>query len=435
MRFDVISTFPEFFSVLDLSLVGKARDAGILDIEVHNLRNWATGKHLSVDESPSGGGAGMVMRADVWGHAIDDVISEGAVLAIPTPSGAPLTQRDLERLSAAKQIVIACGRYEGIDARVAEHYRTSNVEVFEYSLGDYVLNGGEVAAIALVEGVSRLVEGVVGNPESLAEESHSAEGLLEYPVYTLPRSWRGLETPAVLFSGDHSRIRRWRRDQALSRTAARRPDMIEELLGRGAELDRDDSEVLTARGIDISGGGGGFTFEVATSGDIAEVADLAARTFPLACPPGTTQSEIEDHVATHLSVDALHTSVEDGARITIARSLKGGAIAAYALIEERTAPDLPGASERTCYLSKIYSDPNVHGTGVAGALLDFALTDATAMWGSTSVALGTNRANKRAIRFYRNHGFKKVGRRTFDVGGRSHSDFVYVRDLTQFPPR
>ena len=214
MRFDVISTFPEFFSVLDLSLVGKARDAGVLDIEVHNLRNWATGKHLSVDDSPSGGGAGMVMRADVWGHAIDDVISEGAVLAIPTPSGAPLTQRDLERLSTAKQIVIACGRYEGIDARVAEHYRTSSVEVFEYSLGDYVLNGGEVAAIALVEGVSRLVEGVIGNPESLAEESHSAEGLLEYPVYTLPRSWRGLETPAVLFSGDHSRIRRWRRDQA-----------------------------------------------------------------------------------------------------------------------------------------------------------------------------------------------------------------------------
>jgi tRNA (guanine37-N1)-methyltransferase len=267
----------------------------------------------------------MVMRADVWGHAIDDVISEGAVLAIPTPSGGPLTQRDLERLSTAKQIVIACGRYEGIDARVAEHYRTSSVEVFEYSLGDYVLNGGEVAAIALVEGVSRLVEGVIGNPESLAEESHSAEGLLEYPVYTLPRSWRGLETPAVLFSGDHSRIRRWRRDQALSRTAARRPDMIEKLLGRGSELDRDDSEVLTARGIDISGGGGGFTFEVATPGDIAEVADLAARTFPLACPPGTTQSEIDDHVATHLSVDALLAAVEDGARITIARSLKDGA--------------------------------------------------------------------------------------------------------------
>ena len=435
MRFDIISTFPEFFSVLDLSLVGKARDGGVLDIGVHNLRDWATGKHLSVDDTPSGGGAGMVMRADVWGNAIDDVAGEGAILAIPTPSGKPLTQRDLERLSTVEQIVIACGRYEGIDARVAEHYRERSVEVFEYSLGDYVLNGGEVAAIALIEGVSRLVEGVIGNPESLAEESHSSEGLLEYPVYTLPRSWRGLDTPAVLFSGDHGRIRRWRRDQALKRTAARRPDMIEKLLSRDAGLDKSDSEILTASGVDISGGGHGFIFGVAEVDGLAEVADLAARTFPLACPPDTRPDEIEAHVAANLSEDALRAAVEGGARITVAHSVRDGGLAAYALVEEHVPPGLPGSSDRTCYLSKIYSDPENHGTGVAGALLDYALKDAISAWDSTGVALGTNRGNKRAIRFYRNHDFKKAGVRTFDVGGRSHSDYVYVRDLTQVPPR
>ena len=179
MRFDIVSVFPEFFAVLDLSLIGKARERGILDIAVHDLRDWTDDPHRSVDDTPFGGGAGMVMRPDVWGAALDDTLGDDGVLAVPTPSGAPLTQRMCEDLAAVGHIVLACGRYEGIDARVADHYEESGVRVVRYSLGDYVLNGGEVAAVALVEAVGRLVPGLVGNPESLVEGSHRAARLLE----------------------------------------------------------------------------------------------------------------------------------------------------------------------------------------------------------------------------------------------------------------
>lgn len=227
MRIDVVTIFPDYLAALDLSLVGKARQAGVLDLRVHDLRDWATDRHRTVDDTPFGGGAGMVMRPDVWGRALDDVLgTEDVHIVVPTPSGEVFTQRHANRLAAEERLVIACGRYEGIDARVVEHYRAAGHRVSELSIGDYVLNGGEVAALVMVEAVGRLLPGVVGNPQSLVEESHGEAGLLEYPVYTKPPQWAELDVPEVLFSGHHARIERWRRDEALRRTAARRPDMI-----------------------------------------------------------------------------------------------------------------------------------------------------------------------------------------------------------------
>ncbi|QJW37119.1 tRNA (guanosine(37)-N1)-methyltransferase TrmD [Cellulosimicrobium protaetiae] len=264
MRIDVVTIFPDYLASLDLSLVGKARAAGILDLRVHDLRDWTTDRHRTVDDTPFGGGAGMVMRPDVWGRAIDEVTGradpsgssvavdrtprEGAPahLVVPTPSGETFTQRTAEALATEEHLVVACGRYEGIDARVAEHYRSTGMRVSELSIGDYVLNGGEVAALVMVEAVGRLLPGVVGNPESLVEESHGAAGLLEYPVYTKPPAWGDLEVPDVLLSGHHARIHRWRRDQALRRTAARRPDMVRAL--DVGTLDRHDLEVLAGAG-------------------------------------------------------------------------------------------------------------------------------------------------------------------------------------------
>lgn len=232
MRIDLISIFPEFFSVLDVSLLGKARQADLVDARVHDLRDYAAYKadgspdiHRTVDDAPFGGGAGMVMKPDVWGKALDDVLIPGGVLIVPSPAGQLFTQSLAQRLAAANQLVFACGRYEGIDARVAQHYADSGHEVLEVSLGDYVLNGGEVAAFAMIEAVTRLIPGFMGNAQSIVEESHS-DGLLEYPSYTRPARWRDLDVPPVLLSGHHGRIEEWRREQQLDRTRARRPDLL-----------------------------------------------------------------------------------------------------------------------------------------------------------------------------------------------------------------
>ena len=254
MRIDVLTIFPDYLAPLDLSLIGKARRSGLVDLRVRDLREWTSDRHRTVDDTPFGGGAGMVMRPDVWGRALDETLSPGAHLLVPTPAGVPLSQDLVAELATAEHLVLACGRYEGIDARVAEHYAArEDVRVTEFSIGDYVLNGGEVAALALVEAVVRLLPGVVGNPESLAEESHGADGLLEYPVYTKPVSWAGLEVPAVLLSGHHARVARWRRDEALRRTARRRPDLLERL-GRD-ELDDDDAAVLAEIGWRVTADG------------------------------------------------------------------------------------------------------------------------------------------------------------------------------------
>jgi tRNA (guanine37-N1)-methyltransferase len=224
LRIDLVTIFPEYFSVLGVSLLGKARAAELVETHVHDLRSWTTDVHHTVDDSPFGGGAGMVMKADVWGLALDEVLTEEGRLIIPSPAGMPFTQDMAEELAREEQLVFACGRYEGIDARVAEHFAARH-RVSEISLGDYVLNGGEVAALAIVEAVARLLPGFVGNAESLVEESH-ADGLLEYPSYTRPASWRGHEVPEVLLSGNHGAIAAWRREEAERLTRLRRPDLL-----------------------------------------------------------------------------------------------------------------------------------------------------------------------------------------------------------------
>jgi len=231
MHIDVVTIFPEYFAPLSLSLLGKAQEKSILGIAIHDLRDYTQDAHRTVDDTPYGGGAGMVMKPEPWGAAIDDILlkSQGpTTLVIPTPAGELFTQSRAEKLSLASHLIFACGRYEGIDARVGEHYRSRKdvAEVLEISLGDYVLNGGEVAAIAIIEAVGRLIPGVVGNPDSLVEESHGMEGLLEYPVYTKPALWRGLEVPGVLTGGNHGKIASWRRDRAKEITAERRPDLL-----------------------------------------------------------------------------------------------------------------------------------------------------------------------------------------------------------------
>ncbi len=232
MKVDVITIFPGYLAPLELSLVGKARESGVIEVRIHDLRDWATGRHRSVDDTPYGGGAGMVMRPDVWGSALDAIVPASALppprLVVPTPSGRRLDQALARELAAEPWLVFACGRYEGIDARVVQEAAT-RMAVDEVSLGDYVLSGGEAAVLVVLEAVARLLPGVIGNPESLVEESHGADGLLEYPVYTKPLSWRGLDVPEVLMTGHHANIARWRRDQALRLTAERRPDLLDRL--------------------------------------------------------------------------------------------------------------------------------------------------------------------------------------------------------------
>jgi tRNA (guanine37-N1)-methyltransferase len=236
VRIDVVTIFPDYLAPLQLSLPGKARDKGLLDLEVHDLRQWTSDRHRTVDDTPYGGGAGMVMKPEPWGQALD-AVAQGATIVFTTPSGEPFTQALAHELSGVDHLVFACGRYEGIDQRVIEHAATIGT-VREVSLGDYVLNGGEVAALAITEAVVRLLPGFMGNAESLVEESH-ADGLLEYPVYTKPASWNGRDVPDVLLSGDHARIAAWRREQAERRTAERRPDLMPAtgLVGALADLD------------------------------------------------------------------------------------------------------------------------------------------------------------------------------------------------------
>ncbi len=221
MRIDIVSIFPAYLDALDLSLPGRARRAGLVDLEVHDLRDFTRDKHRSVDDTPYGGGAGMVMKPEPWGDALDALAADDTLVVVPTPSGSTFTQRDAERLAAERHLLFACGRYEGIDQRVIDHAAARH-RVEEISLGDFVLNGGEVATLAMVEAVVRLLPGFMGNPESLTEESHGADGLLEYPVYTKPASWRGLDVPDVLLSGHHAAIDAWRREQSLLRTRTRR---------------------------------------------------------------------------------------------------------------------------------------------------------------------------------------------------------------------
>ncbi|GAA1813636.1 tRNA (guanosine(37)-N1)-methyltransferase TrmD [Agromyces neolithicus] len=229
MRVDIVTIFPSFFDVLDLSLLGKARQSGLIDVTAHDLRDFTHDRHRTVDDTPYGGGAGMVMKPEPWGEALDAIVGDGssdALLVVPSPAGEPFTQAIARELAAEAHLVFACGRYEGIDQRVVDHY-SARMRVRLISLGDYVLNGGEVAVMAMIEAAGRLVPGVVGNPESLVEESHE-NGLLEYPSYTKPAAWRGLDVPPVLLSGNHGAIAAWRHEQQVDRTRRVRPELLDD---------------------------------------------------------------------------------------------------------------------------------------------------------------------------------------------------------------
>jgi tRNA (guanine37-N1)-methyltransferase len=279
MRIDIITIFPEYFGPLSVSLIGKAAERGDISFAVHDLRSWTGDVHHTVDDSPFGGGPGMVMKPEPWGEALDTVAGRGArpgtdpLLVIPTPAGVPFTQRYAARYAAEPWLIFACGRYEGIDGRVAEEAR-SRMRVDEVSIGDYVLAGGESAVLVMTEAICRLLPGVLGNAESAADDSFGVDGgssgspmagLIEGPAYTRPRVWRDREVPAVLLSGDHRAIARWRRDSALRRTAQNRPDLVSRLLSGDAPedggpaadgpgpLDDHDRAVLTEAGFPVTG--------------------------------------------------------------------------------------------------------------------------------------------------------------------------------------
>ena len=295
MKIDIVSVFPEYFEVLNLSLLGKAQEKGLVEITAHNLRDWTHDVHHSVDDTPVGGGAGMVMKPEVWGECLDELLhlepttiasdanedddaalsSEtqapaesadgtageaddpkttvpGPVLIFPNPSAPLFTQQDATELSHANHLLFGCGRYEGYDARIPQYYRAQGVDVREYSIGDYVLNGGEVAVSVMLEAITRLLPGFMGNAASIVEESYTGENaLLEHRQYTKPADWRGIKVPDVLLSGDHAKVDRFRRDEALAKTNELRPDLIEAL--DCSKLDKADRKTLMALGWEVSG--------------------------------------------------------------------------------------------------------------------------------------------------------------------------------------
>ena len=222
MKIDAITIFPEYFAPAQLSLLGKAQNKGLVDIQVHDLRTFSTDNHNTVDDTPYGGGAGMVMLAEIWGKALDPLMVEDADLIVLTPAGKRFNQTMAAEFASKSHLVFACGRYEGIDDRVRQHYSSpdyvsKNVRVHEVSIGDYVLGGGEVASLVMIEAITRLIPGVLGNPDSLAEESHNVDGYLEYPNYSKPQEWRGIPVPEILLSGNHAEIAKWRELQANER--------------------------------------------------------------------------------------------------------------------------------------------------------------------------------------------------------------------------
>jgi tRNA (guanine37-N1)-methyltransferase len=366
MRIDVVSIFPEYLAPLELSLAGKARDRGLIDVHVHDLRTWTTDRHRTVDDTPYGGGAGMVMKPEPWGEALDEVLPEGATLVVPTPSGAPFTQALARELAGHEHLVFACGRYEGIDQRVVDEAR-GRADVREVSIGDYVLNGGEVAALAITEAVVRLLPGFMGNPGSLLEESHE-DGLLEYPVYTKPASWRGRDVPPVLLSGDHAAIAAWRHDESVRRTAERRPDLVH----RSTLLE--DVEVR-----------------------LVEPAD-AGELFVLqrAC---WVQ---EQHDNPGVVIPALEESLDD-LRTWIARDL---------VLVARSAGRLVGAVRASLHgeewdIGRLMVAPDVAGRGLGRSLL--ARIEAAAPPEATSYALFTGAGSTRNQRMYKKAGYRLGG--------------------------
>ena len=374
MIIDVLTIFPDYLTPLELSLAGKAREKGLIDVRVHDLRRWTHDRHRTVDDTPYGGGAGMVMRPEPWGEAFDELLADGsppATVVFTTPSGEPFTQAVARELATRERLVFACGRYEGIDQRVLDEVAT-RAEVREVSLGDYVLNGGEVAALAITEAVVRLVPGFLGNAASLDEESHE-DGLLEYPVYTKPGSWRGREVPPVLLSGDHAAIGSWRHDQAVRRTASRRPDLV----SSAALLD--DVELRPAV--------------------LADAGEL--HVLQLAC---WVQ---EQHDNPGVRIPALHESVDD-VRAWIVRDT---------VLVARSAGRLVGAVRGSLEgdvweIGRLMVAPDLAGRGLGRTLLE--RMESLAPVSATTYALFTGAGSVRNQRIYKRAGYRLRGEGPID---------------------
>jgi tRNA (guanine37-N1)-methyltransferase len=370
MRVDVVTIFPEYLTPLGLSLPGRAQERGLLDLHVHDLRDWTRDRHRTVDDTPYGGGAGMVMKPEPWGEALDEVAPSDAVLVVPTPAGALFTQDVAAELATRDHLVLACGRYEGIDQRVLDEAAT-RMEVRELSIGDYVLNGGEVAALAIIEAVVRLLPGFMGNSASLEEESH-ADGLLEYPVYTKPSSWRGHDVPDVLLSGDHARIAAWRHDQSVRRTAERRPDLAH-----------------ASRAVDL----GALVAEIALA-----VPSDAAELFTLqrACWVQEQQANPETHIP------PLHEDLTD---------LQGW-LEEWTTLVLRSGGRLVGAvrgrlSGGEWEIGRLMVAPDLQGHGLGRVLLE--AIEAAASDEATGYSLFTGALSERNIRIYRKAGYRVLG--------------------------
>ena len=366
MRIDIVSIFPDYLAPLELSLAGRAREKGLLDVAVHDLRTWTSDRHRTVDDTPYGGGAGMVMKPEPWGAALDEVATGRPTIVFTTPSGEPLSQALARDLATREHLVFACGRYEGIDQRVVEHAATLG-EVREVSIGDYVLNGGEVAALAVTEAVVRLLPGFMGNADSLLEESHE-DGLLEYPVYTKPAVWRGLEVPGVLLSGDHAAIARWRHDEALRRTAERRPD----LLPRSA----------------VPGGG---ELRPAVPADVGEL-----YTLQLCC---WVQ---EQHANPGVRIPALHESLDD-----MRESLEEWTWLVLRRAGRLVAAARGRAEDDTWDVGRLMVAPDLQGQGLGRFML--AEIESVAPPAVTTYTLFTGAQSHDNIRMYKRAGYRLRG--------------------------
>jgi tRNA (guanine37-N1)-methyltransferase len=379
MRLDVVTIFPEYLAALDVSLVGKAAKSGLLDVHLHDLRDWTHDRHRTVDDTPYGGGAGMVMKPEPWGQALDAIAPvDGPAqprLIVPTPAGRPFTQSLAYELAAEPWLAFACGRYEGIDARVAS-YAAERMRVDEVSIGDYVLNGGEVAVLVMVEAVARLLPGVIGNPESLAEESHSGDGLLEYPVYTKPPSWRGYDVPEVLLSGNHGLIADWRHEESVRRTAERRPDL---LAAWGDVLaGKDDAD--------------GVRILPATAADAGEIHVLQLAAF-------LSEARLYDDYTIPPLTEDLAGTADRVERCTVLKAVAGSRIvgSVQLLIDGEV-----GSIER------LVVAPDWQGRGLGTRLLRAA--EQLAPPGVTSYTLSTGAQSDRNLALYRKAGYRETRR-------------------------
>ena len=377
MRCDIISIFPEYLEPLKLSLPGQAQRKGLLDVAVHDLRDFAHDRHRTVDDTPYGGGAGMVMKPQPWWEALEHVRTLGdgtPTLIVPGPGGEVLTQRLARELADEDWLIFACGRYEGIDERVYEA-AADVMPVRVISLGDYVLNGGEVAVLAMIEAAARLLPGFMGNAESLVEESHE-DGLLEYPVYTKPATWQGREVPPVLLSGDHGKVAAWRHQQRLERTAARRPDLLHA------------SSALTPGGVDDRWGGARIA-----KATPADVGDLLTCTHACWLREGILNDTLTIP-AQHETVESLTASLHEWDTYVLRHDGRFIGSVRGKLVDD------------TWHIGRLMVVPDLHGRGLGRALLEFIQEVAPS--GATRVELFTGTGSEHNLKLYKKAGFRGV---------------------------